>query len=172
MTSLCVVFLCWLRDLTPELTASDLPVHQGLLLGHGVSATGSSPTCGPGQCSTSGREMRGRDQTRGQTMIQKCNASMESFCVHGECILIADINEHHCKCEQGYSGHRCAHVELVHQQPMSKEHIILTVFCVSLTAIGIVGTLYFILNWYRKNKSVPQEMKYQEVQMAGLLTSV
>ncbi|XP_018614469.1 proepiregulin-like [Scleropages formosus] len=137
----------------------------GLLVGCNVSATSSSPTCAPGQCLTSGQELRTREQSQDHPMIQKCNASMENYCLHGECILIVGIKGHHCKCEQGYSGHRCAHLELV-QQPMSKEHIILTLVCVGLTTIGIVGALYFFLNWYRKNKCSSQEKKYQEVQMA------
>ncbi|GAA6226465.1 proepiregulin-like [Lates japonicus] len=92
--------------------------------------------------------------------IQRCNSTFDNFCLnHGQCILLVDINEHHCKCERGYNGPRCANLELV-IQPMREEQIIVTVFCVSLLIIGLTGALYFCYKWYKKNK-FPRHQKRQ-----------
>ncbi|KAG7481099.1 hypothetical protein MATL_G00063290 [Megalops atlanticus] len=99
-----------------------------------------------------------------RVMIQKCNSSMEEYCFHGECMFLLDLKEHHCRCDKGYAGHRCAHLELVFQ-PLSQEYIVLTVVCVVFVVLGITGTAYFFYKWYKRNRCPPAE-KYQEVQMA------
>ncbi|CAB1319227.1 unnamed protein product [Coregonus sp. 'balchen'] len=74
------------------------------------------------------RQQQQQEQSRPRmekVMIQKCDSSLESYCLNGECLLLLDINEHHCKCEMGYYGPRCAHLEMVFQ-PMREEHVILT----------------------------------------------
>uniref|UniRef100_A0A667ZDW9 EGF-like domain-containing protein n=1 Tax=Myripristis murdjan TaxID=586833 RepID=A0A667ZDW9_9TELE len=79
----------------------------------------------------------------GRLMTQRCDAALDNFCLNnGQCMLLVDTNEHHCKCESGYYGPRCAHMQLVFQ-PMGEEQLILTIVCVSLLIIGLAGALYF-----------------------------
>uniref|UniRef100_A0A3Q3GBN0 EGF-like domain-containing protein n=1 Tax=Labrus bergylta TaxID=56723 RepID=A0A3Q3GBN0_9LABR len=74
---------------------------------------------------------------------QKCESTFDKYCLNnGLCMLLVDINEHHCKCEDGFYGPRCGNLELVFQ-PMAEEQILLTVFCVILLMIGLAGALYF-----------------------------
>ncbi|KAI1900093.1 hypothetical protein AGOR_G00046480 [Albula goreensis] len=138
-----------------------------LLWSGGAESTNPDPTCGSDRCSTSGAVSAVPMVTTPRVervMIQKCNSSMEDYCFHGECMYLLDLNEHHCKCERGYAGHRCAHLALV-IQPLSQESVILTVVCVSLTALGIAGAAYFTYRWYKRNSSPPVQKEYQEVQM-------
>ncbi|XP_029573913.1 proepiregulin isoform X1 [Salmo trutta] len=102
-----------------------------------------------------------------KVMRQKCDSSVESYCLNGECLLLLDLNEHHCKCERGYYGPRCAHLEMVFQ-PMKEEHVILMVVCGGLLFIGVAGAFYFFCRWYKRNRCPPQQKQqtYQEVQMA------
>lgn len=91
---------------------------------------------------------------------QNCDSTFDNYCLNnGKCMLLVDIDEHHCKCESGYYGHRCSKVELVFQ-PMGEEQIILIIFCVSLLIIGLSGALYFCCKWYKKNK-YPRQQKRQ-----------
>ncbi|XP_061117257.1 proepiregulin-like [Conger conger] len=150
------------------LTATFLLPFYGLLLlwGNKAESTNPSPSCGP-NCSTSGVTAVpvGSTTRKGHVMIQKCNSSMEDYCFHGECMFLVDLNEHNCKCERGYSGHRCALLSPV-ILPLSEESLILTVVCVSLTIIGITGGAYFLYRWHKKNTGPPRQKEYQEVQMA------
>uniref|UniRef100_A0A671XP66 EGF-like domain-containing protein n=1 Tax=Sparus aurata TaxID=8175 RepID=A0A671XP66_SPAAU len=91
---------------------------------------------------------------------QNCDGSFDKYCLNnGQCMLLVDINEHHCKCERGYYGPRCSNPELV-IQPMGEEQIIVAIFCVSLLIIGLSGALYFCCKWYKKNK-FPRKQKQQ-----------
>ncbi|XP_074527171.1 proepiregulin-like [Halichoeres trimaculatus] len=99
---------------------------------------------------------------------QACDSTFDSYCLNnGKCMLLVDINEHHCKCDNGFYGPRCGNVELV-VQPMGEEQIVLTVFCVSLLLIGLAGTMYFCCKWYKKNKfpRPPKRQGYKGVQTA------
>ncbi|CAK6950804.1 proepiregulin-like [Scomber scombrus] len=99
---------------------------------------------------------------------QSCDSSYDNFCLNnGHCMLLVDINEHHCKCESGYYGPRCSNPELV-VQPMGEEQIILTIFCVGLLIIGLSGALYFFCKWYKKNRFPRQQKRqgYKGVQTA------
>ncbi|CAJ1069240.1 proepiregulin-like [Xyrichtys novacula] len=99
---------------------------------------------------------------------QNCDSTFDTYCLNnGKCMLLVDINEHHCKCDNGFYGPRCGKLELV-VQPMGEEQIVLTVFCVSLLMIGLAGALYFCCKWYKKNKfSRPQKRQgYKGVQSA------
>uniref|UniRef100_A0A8C3A2I0 EGF-like domain-containing protein n=1 Tax=Cyclopterus lumpus TaxID=8103 RepID=A0A8C3A2I0_CYCLU len=79
---------------------------------------------------------------------QNCDGTFDSYCMNsGQCMLLVDINEHHCKCERGFYGPRCSNLELV-VQPMGEEQLIVTIFCVALLIIGLAGTLYFCCKWY------------------------
>ncbi|XP_062238051.1 proepiregulin-like [Platichthys flesus] len=83
---------------------------------------------------------------------QSCDSTYDHYCLNkGQCMFLVDINEHHCNCEKGFHGFRCASPELV-IQPMGKEQLIVTVFCVSLLIIGLTGALYFCFKWYKKNR--------------------
>uniref|UniRef100_A0A3B4VL15 Epiregulin n=2 Tax=Seriola dumerili TaxID=41447 RepID=A0A3B4VL15_SERDU len=83
---------------------------------------------------------------------QSCDSKFDTYCLNnGQCMLLVDMNEHHCKCERGFYGPRCAHPELVVQR-MGDEQIIVTIFCVSLLIIGLAGVLYFCCKWYKKNR--------------------
>ncbi|KAJ8413899.1 hypothetical protein AAFF_G00064970 [Aldrovandia affinis] len=99
-----------------------------------------------------------------RVMIQKCNSSMDGYCFHGECMFLLDLDEHHCRCQQGYSGNRCAHLALV-IQPLTQESLILTVVCVALAVLGITGAAYLFYKWCKRSRGPPGEKQYQEVQM-------
>ncbi|XP_049435003.1 proepiregulin-like [Epinephelus fuscoguttatus] len=97
---------------------------------------------------------------------QNCDSTFDSYCMNnGQCMLLVDINEHHCKCERGFYGPRCSNPELV-VQPMGEEQIIVTVFCVSLLIIGLAGALYFCCKWYKKNTRQQKRQGYKGVQTA------
>ncbi|XP_030227310.1 epigen isoform X1 [Gadus morhua] len=84
--------------------------------------------------------------------IESCGSDHQNYCFnHGKCMLLVDMNEHHCKCERGYYGHRCAQMELVFQ-PMKEEQWVLVAVCVVMLLIGMTGALYFFFKWYRRNK--------------------
>uniref|UniRef100_A0A3Q3N8T1 EGF-like domain-containing protein n=1 Tax=Labrus bergylta TaxID=56723 RepID=A0A3Q3N8T1_9LABR len=75
--------------------------------------------------------------------MTKCESTFDKYCLNnGLCMLLVDINEHHCKCEDGFYGPRCGNLELVFQ-PMAEEQILLTVFCVILLMIGLAGALRY-----------------------------
>ncbi|KAF3695537.1 Proepiregulin Epiregulin [Channa argus] len=98
--------------------------------------------------------------------IQNCDSTFDEYCLNnGKCMLLLDISEHHCKCEEGYYGHRCDNVELV-RQPMGEKQIIITVFFVCLLIIGLAGILYFFCKWYKKNRFPCQQKRqgYRGVQ--------
>uniref|UniRef100_A0A3P8WSR4 Epiregulin n=1 Tax=Cynoglossus semilaevis TaxID=244447 RepID=A0A3P8WSR4_CYNSE len=68
-----------------------------------------------------------------------CDSTFDNYCLNqGQCMLLVDMNVHHCKCERGFYGPRCAKAELVFQ-PMAEEQMIVTVFCVCLLLIGLAG---------------------------------
>ncbi|XP_030593733.1 proepiregulin-like [Archocentrus centrarchus] len=99
---------------------------------------------------------------------QNCDSSYDNYCLNdGQCMLLLDINEHHCKCERGFIGPRCDTPELVFQ-PMGEGQIIVIVFCVSLLIIGLAGALYLCCKWYKKNRfpRQPKRQGYTGVQMA------
>ncbi|XP_068559877.1 proepiregulin-like [Cebidichthys violaceus] len=99
---------------------------------------------------------------------QPCENTFDSYCMNsGQCMLLVDLNEHHCKCERGFYGPRCSKLELV-VQPMGEEQIIVTIFCVALLLIGLSGALYFCCKWYKKNKfpRQPKRQGYKGVQTA------
>ncbi|XP_058492390.1 proepiregulin-like [Solea solea] len=83
---------------------------------------------------------------------QTCDSTYANYCLNrGQCMLLVDINTHHCTCEAGFNGPRCENLELVFQ-PMREEQIIVTVFCLILLLIGLAGALYFCCKWYKKNR--------------------
>ncbi|XP_044053266.1 proepiregulin-like [Siniperca chuatsi] len=97
---------------------------------------------------------------------QNCESTFDKYCLNnGQCMLLVDINEHHCKCDRGFYGPRCSNPELVFQ-PMGEEQIIVTIFCVSLLIIGLAGALYFCCKWYKKNRFQRQQKRqgYKGVQ--------
>uniref|UniRef100_A0A3B4VL27 Epiregulin n=1 Tax=Seriola dumerili TaxID=41447 RepID=A0A3B4VL27_SERDU len=79
----------------------------------------------------------------------------DTYCLNnGQCMLLVDMNEHHCKYDPvGFYGPRCAHPELVVQR-MGDEQIIVTIFCVSLLIIGLAGVLYFCCKWCNEKKVI------------------
>ncbi|XP_068994818.1 proepiregulin-like isoform X1 [Embiotoca jacksoni] len=96
--------------------------------------------------------------------IQGCDSTFDNYCLNnGQCMLLVDINEHHCKCERGFYGHRCDTPELV-VQPIREEQILVTVFFVSLLITGLSGALYFCCKWYKKKYFPRQQKCYKGVQ--------
>ncbi|XP_067831095.1 proepiregulin-like [Heptranchias perlo] len=85
----------------------------------------------------------------------KCPASIEGYCLHGDCVYIAHENLHYCRCKKGFSGARCMHFELV-QQPMSEEDVALTVAVTFLVFVGLLIASYLIYRRCRMNKSKNQ----------------
>ncbi|XP_037632602.1 proepiregulin-like [Sebastes umbrosus] len=99
---------------------------------------------------------------------QNCESTHDNYCLNsGQCMLLVDMNEHHCKCEKGFYGPRCSNMEFV-VKPMGEEQIIVTIFCVTLLIIGLAGVLYFCCKWYKKNKypHQPKRQGYKGVQTA------
>ncbi|KAM7415855.1 hypothetical protein PAMA_018087 [Pampus argenteus] len=104
----------------------------------------------------------------GKRSTQKCDSTFDKYCLNnGQCMLLVDINEHHCKCESGFYGPRCSNPELVFQ-PTGEEQIIVIIFCVCLLIIGLAGVLYFCCKWYKKNRfpRQPKQQGYKGVQAA------
>ncbi|CAN9512990.1 unnamed protein product [Ophioblennius macclurei] len=100
--------------------------------------------------------------------IQGCSISFKNYCMNdGKCMYLVDINEHHCQCEKGYYGPRCAAQELL-VQPMAGEQVIVIIFGVGLLIIGLSGLLYFCCKWHKKNRcpSQPKRNGYKGVQNA------
>ncbi|KAM4616864.1 proepiregulin-like [Polymixia lowei] len=100
--------------------------------------------------------------------MQSCDSNFDTYCLNnGQCMLLVDMNEYHCRCDVGYSGPRCAHLELS-CQPGKEEPLILTIVCVALLIIGLAGLLYFFYKWYKRNRC-PRHQKrhgYKGVQTA------
>nr|XP_061803872.1 proepiregulin-like [Nerophis lumbriciformis] len=97
---------------------------------------------------------------------QNCDSTFANYCMNGgQCMLLVDVNEHHCKCPGGFYGPRCSHIELVFK-PMGEEQIIFIIFCVMLLSVGFAGALYFCCKWYKKNKCGPKQKRqgYKGVQ--------
>uniref|UniRef100_A0A3B5KCR6 EGF-like domain-containing protein n=1 Tax=Takifugu rubripes TaxID=31033 RepID=A0A3B5KCR6_TAKRU len=91
-----------------------------------------------------GQEVRPRVVKRS---TRDCDSTFEHYCMNnGQCMLLVDINEHHCKCEAGFYGPRCGNLEFV-IQPVTEEQIVAAVFCVSLLLIGLAGALFFFYKW-------------------------
>ncbi|XP_037536872.1 proepiregulin-like [Nematolebias whitei] len=98
--------------------------------------------------------------------VMSCSSSFDNFCMNnGKCMLLVDLGEHHCKCEEGFHGSRCDSPEFV-TQPLDKEQILIIIFCVILLMIGLTGALYFCCKWYKKNKFPRQQKQtdYKRVQ--------
>ncbi|KAK0135413.1 Proepiregulin [Merluccius polli] len=89
-----------------------------------------------------------------RSAMESCgSAAQQNYCFNrGQCMLLVDFNEYHCKCEEGYYGPRCAHLDLVFQ-PMGEEQLALVVVCVVLLIIGLSGVFYFFFKWYKRNRS-------------------
>ncbi|XP_010788968.1 proepiregulin, partial [Notothenia coriiceps] len=99
---------------------------------------------------------------------QNCGSTFDSFCMnHGQCMLLEDVNEHHCQCEKGFYGPRCSNMEFVVQK-LGEDQIVVSIFCVTLLIIGLAGVLYFFCKWYKKNKCGRQQKRqgYKGVQIA------
>ncbi|XP_041113329.1 proepiregulin-like isoform X1 [Polyodon spathula] len=135
------------------------------------SVCSTTPACGPGQlqCTTAGNlpvtasSFETPRVERVQT--EKCGTELDTFCFHGECMFLLELNIHTCRCDTGFTGERCAHSELVFQ-PMSKGYILLTVTCTVLFLTALAIAFYFFYKWSKKNKCTSTEKKYQEIQLA------
>ncbi|KAM8865805.1 proepiregulin-like isoform 1-T1 [Synchiropus picturatus] len=83
---------------------------------------------------------------------QSCDSTFDHYCLNnGQCMLLVDINEHHCKCDSGFYGPRCSHPELS-VKPMEEKQLIMVIFCVALLLLGTAGLIYFCWKWCKKNK--------------------
>uniref|UniRef100_A0A8C7WXZ8 EGF-like domain-containing protein n=1 Tax=Oryzias sinensis TaxID=183150 RepID=A0A8C7WXZ8_9TELE len=86
-------------------------------------------------------EIWGRPRVTRSTV--NCDSTFDQFCMNnGKCMLLVDLNEHHCQCDIGFNGPRCDMPEMV-QGKMAEGEIILIVFCVGLLVIGLAGAAYF-----------------------------
>ncbi|XP_054629982.1 proepiregulin-like [Dunckerocampus dactyliophorus] len=97
---------------------------------------------------------------------QNCDSSFDNYCMNGgQCMLLVDANEHHCKCHSGFYGPRCSNLELV-VKPMGEKQIVFTVFCVTMLLVALAGALYLCFKWYKKNKCNPRQKRqgYKGVQ--------
>ncbi|KAM9858809.1 proepiregulin-like [Aulostomus maculatus] len=93
----------------------------------------------------------------GKRSTQNCDSTFDNYCMNnGQCMLLVDINEHHCKCQKGFYGTRCSSPELVVKQ-MGEKQIIVIIFCVGLLIVGLAGALYLCCKWYKKNRFPSQK---------------
>uniref|UniRef100_A0A2I4BHH5 Proepiregulin n=1 Tax=Austrofundulus limnaeus TaxID=52670 RepID=A0A2I4BHH5_AUSLI len=84
--------------------------------------------------------------------IEGCGNKFENYCLNnGKCMLLVDLNEHHCKCEVGFHGARCDSPEFG-TGLQDEGQIVIIIFFVVLLMIGLTGALYFCFKWYKKNK--------------------
>uniref|UniRef100_A0A672H5H6 Proepiregulin-like n=1 Tax=Salarias fasciatus TaxID=181472 RepID=A0A672H5H6_SALFA len=89
--------------------------------------------------------------------MQSCSSSYTNYCLNqGQCMYLVDVNQHHCKCEMGYYGPRCANQEFL-VQPMGEETILVIIFGVGLLVIGLSGLLYFCCKWHKKRRFLAQQ---------------
>ncbi|KAM9822146.1 proepiregulin-like isoform X2 [Syngnathus typhle] len=96
---------------------------------------------------------------------QHCDSSYANYCMNGgQCMLLVDVNEHHCKCHSGFYGPRCSNLELVFK-PIGEEQIIFIIFCVTLLTVGLAGAVYCCCK-YKRNKCNPPKKRqgYKGVQ--------
>ncbi|XP_007557965.2 proepiregulin [Poecilia latipinna] len=113
---------------------------------------------------TAGQEEERPHMTKRSTT--SCEKEFDTYCFNnGQCILLEDIKEHHCKCKKGFYGPRCATPELV-GRPVDEEQVVVILFCVTLLLIGLGGALYFFYKWYKRNKfpRQPKRQGYKGVQ--------
>lgn len=98
-----------------------------------------------------------------QVAITECKAEMQDYCFHGDCIYIVDLNQHHCRCDVGFSGVRCVHSELLTQH-LSKEYLALIIILVLFFLIAILVATYYFYKWYQNKKErQANNQKYKEV---------
>ncbi|XP_063772921.1 proepiregulin [Pseudophryne corroboree] len=94
--------------------------------------------------------------------VARCEKDMSTYCMNGHCLYLVELDEHYCRCERGYLGIRCSHLDLV-KQPMSEEYLALTIFLTSLLLVTAALAAFFAYNWYKSKKSSQSEQKYKEV---------
>uniref|UniRef100_A0A8C7WXX8 EGF-like domain-containing protein n=1 Tax=Oryzias sinensis TaxID=183150 RepID=A0A8C7WXX8_9TELE len=129
-----------------------------LILPHGHSKNVSISVQTGDNSSLSEGKVGGRPRVTRSTV--NCDSTFDQFCMNnGKCMLLVDLNEHHCQCDIGFNGPRCDMPEMV-QGKMAEGEIILIVFCVGLLVIGLAGAAYFFFKWYKKNK-FPRQQKRQ-----------
>uniref|UniRef100_A0A8D0GNK1 Proepiregulin n=1 Tax=Sphenodon punctatus TaxID=8508 RepID=A0A8D0GNK1_SPHPU len=98
-----------------------------------------------------------------QVGITKCKPEMKDYCFHGQCMFLVEMDEHHCRCDVGFSGARCMHSELV-VQPLSKEYVVLTVLLLLFLLVASLVAIYYFYEWYQGKKRRNADNKdYKEV---------
>ncbi|XP_017267760.1 proepiregulin-like [Kryptolebias marmoratus] len=123
--------------------------------------TTENSTLSPGQ----GEEKLERPLVENRS-ITSCGSNFNSYCMNnGICMLLVELNEHHCKCKEGFHGPRCNSPKLSTGYPLQEEQIVTIIICVILLIIGLAGALYFCCR-YKKNKFSPQQKQtgYRGVQ--------
>ncbi|XP_051923272.1 proepiregulin-like [Hippocampus zosterae] len=98
---------------------------------------------------------------------QNCDSSYANYCMNGgQCMLLVDVKEHHCKCHSGFYGPRCSNLELVFK-PVGEVQLVFIIFCVTLLIMGLAGALFCCCK-YKKNKCNPKQKRhgYKGVQTA------
>uniref|UniRef100_A0A3B3XEL0 EGF-like domain-containing protein n=1 Tax=Poecilia mexicana TaxID=48701 RepID=A0A3B3XEL0_9TELE len=74
-----------------------------------------------------------------------CEKEFDTYCFNnGQCILLEDIKEHHCKCKKGFYGPRCATPELV-GRPVDEEQVVVILFCVTLLLIDNFSYVFYFI---------------------------
>ncbi|KAG7481098.1 hypothetical protein MATL_G00063280 [Megalops atlanticus] len=72
-----------------------------------------------------------------------CSEDYQGFCIHGQCIILPDLNTPVCSCPQSYSGERCQHLVLAsHSGRADPEKLIAIGVAVALLLCGLTGALY------------------------------
>ncbi|XP_034026667.1 proepiregulin-like [Thalassophryne amazonica] len=95
-----------------------------------------------------------------QQLVHSCDQALDNYCLNnGQCMLLVDINEHHCKCKRGFYGPRCSHVELVFQ-PVKEKHVIVTAVCVIALVAGLAAVLLVCCQWYKRQRRLRQQKQH------------
>ncbi|XP_054851252.1 proepiregulin [Eublepharis macularius] len=140
---------------------------MGLQLFQAVLSTTVIPLCGSNETDTCTTALVKTDSSPRvvQAGITRCQSEMQNFCFNGRCIYIVGLDEHHCKCDVGYYGHRCVHSNFdLLQRPQSKEYIVLAVLLSLFFLMASSVAIYYFYRWYqKKNVRFSANKQYEEV---------
>ncbi|XP_075045647.1 proepiregulin [Mixophyes fleayi] len=130
-----------------------------------VCSTTVAPLCKPGdpvESCTTAMVQTTESQRATAVKITKCDAEMSNYCMNGQCLYLVELDEHYCRCERGYLGIRCSHMDLI-KKPDSEEYLALTIFLTSVLLLTAALAAFFAYNWYKSKKSSQSVQEYKEV---------
>ncbi|XP_067413097.1 proepiregulin [Emydura macquarii macquarii] len=145
-------------------TRSARLVCFGFYLLQAVFGTTVIPLCEPNEienCTTALIQTENNPRVA-QVRMTRCKPEMQDYCFHGQCMYLVDLDEHHCRCEAGFSGVRCVHSDFLTQH-LSKEYLALTIL-IPFFLIAILIAAFYLYKWYQnKKKRQVNNREYMEV---------